>query len=134
MLTNRKAIPKEVRLQVYHKYNCRCAYCGCWIAYKDMQVDHLESVYRAELANKPVDESIDNYMPACRACNFYKSSMSLEDFREMVSTLHERLEKLFIYRLAKKYGMVVEKPMPRFYFEVYNEETKEESTFKNDTE
>lgn len=99
-----------------------------------MQVDHLESVYRAELANKPVDESIDNYMPACRACNFYKSSMSLEDFRGMVSTLHERLEKLFIYRLAKKYGMVVEKPMPKFYFEVYNEEAKEAGMFKNDDE
>lgn len=133
-MIKRKVIPKSVRLQILHKYNSRCAYCGCWLEYKDMQVDHLESVYRAELANKLVDESIDNYMPACKACNFYKSSMKLEDFREMVSTLHERLEKQFIYRLAKKYGMVVEKPMPRFYFEVYNEETKKASTFKNDDE
>lgn len=99
-----------------------------------MQVDHLESVYKAKLAKKDINETLDNYMPACRACNFYKSSMSLEDFREMVSTLHERLEKLFIYRLAKKYGMVAEKPMPRFYFEAYNEETKEEGTLKNDDE
>lgn len=30
--------------------------------------------------------------------------------------------------------MVVEKPMPKFYFEVYNEKTKEEGTFKNDDE
>ena len=34
----------------------------------------------------------------------------------------------------KKYGMVIEKPMPKFYFEVYNEEAKEAVTFENDDE
>lgn len=33
---------KELREQIYHKYDGRCAYCGREIEYKDMQVDHLE--------------------------------------------------------------------------------------------
>ena len=35
------AISKKLREQVYQKYNGRCAYCGCELAIKDMQVDHL---------------------------------------------------------------------------------------------
>ena len=37
----RKPIPKSVRKQVYAKYNGHCAYCGCELEYKDMQVDHV---------------------------------------------------------------------------------------------
>ncbi len=32
---------KQIREQVYQKYNGRCAYCGHEIAIKDMQVDHI---------------------------------------------------------------------------------------------
>ena len=34
---------KEIRENIYNKYNGHCAYCGREIAYKDMQVDHLKS-------------------------------------------------------------------------------------------
>lgn len=62
--------------------------------------------------------SIENYMPACRMCNFYKSTMSIEQFRKQIETLSERLEKIFIYRLAKKYGIVKENSENvKFYFE-----------------
>lgn len=62
--------------------------------------------------------SIENYMPACRMCNFYKSTMSIESFRKQLETLPERLDKIFIYRLAKKYGIVKEKcENVKFYFE-----------------
>lgn len=33
-------------------------------------------------------------------CNFYKSTFTLEEFRKNLETLHERLRKPFIYRLA----------------------------------
>lgn len=32
-----------VREEVYSKYNGHCAYCGCRLEYKDMQVDHIDS-------------------------------------------------------------------------------------------
>ena len=37
----RKALPKSVRIAVYQKCNGHCAYCGCDLQYKDMQVDHV---------------------------------------------------------------------------------------------
>lgn len=118
----RKAIPKAVRQQVYDSLNGHCGYCGCEIIYKEMQVDHIEAVYlhEAELNAGEAQQvnSIENYMPACRMCNFYKSTMSIESFRKQLETLPERLEKLFIYRLAKKYGIVQEIKKPvQFYFE-----------------
>lgn len=109
----RKAIPQSVRKIVYQKYNGRCAYCGCELAYKDMQVDHITSVYWNHGGNE-----VDNLMPACRMCNFYKSTYSIDEFRDRLYTITDRLEKTFIYRLAKKYGIVKEeKHTIEFYFE-----------------
>ena len=105
----RRSIPKSVRKIIYQKYGGRCAYCGCELEYKDMQVDHVQSVYWNN-----GDNEIKNLMPACRMCNFYKSTYSVEKFRELT----DRLEKTFIYRLAKKYGIVVEQKEPmQFYCE-----------------
>lgn len=51
-------------------------------------------------------------------CNFYKSAYTVEKFREQIQTIRDRLERNFIYRLAKKYGVVKESTEPiRFYFE-----------------
>lgn len=109
----RKPIPKNIREQVYRKYNGHCAYCGRELDYKDMQVDHVVSVYGNNGSN-----DIDNLMPSCRMCNFYKSTFSIEVFRKHLETLHERLQKPFIYRLALKYGLIEEhKKKVKFYFE-----------------
>lgn len=109
----RKAIPKQIRDLVYKKYNGHCAYCGCKLEYKDMQVDHVASVYFYN-----GQDTIDNLMPACRMCNFYKSTFTIEQFRERIETLYERLHALFIYRLAIKYGLIQEnKRKVLFYFE-----------------
>lgn len=112
----RKSISKKTRMEVYAKYDGHCAYCGCELEFKNMQVDHVISLYWYG-----GEESIRNYMPACRACNFYKSTLPLEEFRKHIQTITERLEKDFIYRLAKKYGIVKEVNEPiKFYFEQLN--------------
>lgn len=114
----RKQIPKKIREQVYKKYNGHCAYCGCKLEYNDMQVDHVVSVYGNNGSN-----DIDNLMPACRMCNLYKSTFSIDVFRKHLESLYERLRKPFIYRLALKYGLIEEhKKKVKFYFE--NEEEK----------
>lgn len=102
---SRKAISKATRLAVYDKCNHRCAYCGCELDYKDMQVDHIEAVY-------------------LNACNFYKSTFTLEEFRKRLSTtLFNNLEKNFNYKLLKKYGLIKEDIKPvKFYFEKLREE------------
>ncbi len=115
-MSNRKSISKHTRLKVYQKYNGHCAYCGFELALKEMQVDHIQSVYSYDGAN-----DIENYNPACRMCNFYKSTMSVEDFREQLGKILSRLEKVFIFRLAKKYGLIREIKEPViFYFEKEN--------------
>lgn len=122
-MSNRKAIPKKVREQVYQKYNGHCAYCGCEISYKEMQVDHIKSVYSTE--EKPCDEDVNdigNLMPSCRMCNFYKSTFTIEGFRTQLGKIPERLNKLFIFKLACKYGLVEPKRKEiKFYFEDFKD-------------
>lgn len=111
-MASRKRIPAKTRQAVYLKYRGRCAYCGEQIAYKEMQVDHQIPLHLDGEDNE------GNYMPACRACNYYKSTMPVDKFREQVRTLPERLRAHFIYRLARKYGIVVEMPKEiQFYYE-----------------
>ncbi len=112
-MSNRKPLPAATRKIVYEKYNGHCAYCGKKIKYKDMQVDHINSVYM-----KGEDNDISNLAPACRSCNFYKGTMTVESFRRQIGLIVERLEKVFIYRLARDYGLISEdKKDIIFYFE-----------------
>lgn len=123
----RKSIPKKIRQQVFDKYKGHCAYCGCILEYKDMQVDHIDSVYRAEYHGKEMDESIKNYMPSCRACNFYKSTFSIEEFRNNIQNkLIRKLQKDFNYKMLVKYEMIHESFKPVvFYFEQADKESED---------
>lgn len=116
---------KETRKKIYDKYNGHCAYCGCELEYKDMQVDHIipkELMAReGYVGGYPENEieCMDNYNPSCRQCNFYKSTKSLEKFRhDLEETIWHNLDKMFNYRLLKKYNQIEEhKGSIKFYFE-----------------
>lgn len=110
----RKAPTKEQRKLVYQMYEGRCAYCGCELEFKDMQVDHFNSVY----AYDGKDE-LENYMPSCRQCNFYKSTGTIEQFRQnLKETMLKGLKKTFQYRLLVKYDLIQENDKEiKFYFE-----------------
>ena len=112
---NRKRLTKAERQQVYEKYDGRCAYCGKEIEFKDMQVDHLVSLHNGGA------DSMDNYMPACRMCNHYKRTASLETFRKLISEIPHKLKRdSYIYRVGVAYGIIEprEDPKIRFHFEV----------------
>lgn len=117
-MSNRKPIPRKVREAVYRKYDGHCAYCGAKIDIKDMQVDHLIPFYNDG------EETIDNYMPACRQCNFYKSTLTIEKFRNELELIPHRLhEQMFIFRLAEKYGRFTTESVPiTFYFETFGKD------------
>ena len=125
-MSRHKAISKKTRMTLYEAYYHKCAYCGCKMDYKDMQIDHIKSVYiNTDIKKSMTDEDmydIRNLLPACRQCNFYKSSMELEDFRKrLTTTMMENLRKGFTYRLALKYGLIEECVKPiQFYFETLN--------------
>lgn len=134
----RKAISKSMREKVYKKYDGHCAYCGCELTMKTMQVDHVtpfffdeyydlkseETKEKLQLDGDFQLESFDNYMPACRSCNFYKSTFTLEKFRKRIEHILDVLERDSVpYRIGKRYGMINENKEPiKFYFEKVEEE------------
>ncbi len=117
------AISKKIRQEVYDKLGGKCGYCGRSITYKEMQVDHMipkaSYGYYSEKLNLPqCRDNINNLMPSCRSCNHYKRADTIAAFRHTMLTLHKRLEKIYIYKVALNYGVVDVKPFDgQFYFE-----------------
>ena len=117
------------RQKVFNKYDGHCAYCGKEMKYKEMQVDHLI----AKASNRPIGRdafgkyiypdinAFENLMPSCRRCNHYKRANSLDTFRYLVKTLHERIHNSYIVKVAEDYGLVDFIEWDElFYFEKYN--------------
>lgn len=127
----RKPISKATRRLVYEKYNGHCAYCGREIEMKDMQVDHIIPVMKSYYGIKEealkvrqmIEDGsfnrIDNLMPACRACNYYKSMSDIEGSRQRImNELEHTCRSSFQTKLAMQYGMITYKPWDgKFYFE-----------------
>ena len=118
-----------IRQSVYNKYGGRCAYCGKEITYKEMQVDHLfpkclAHLYTSSwsiLTDNLIGESVEdfsNLMPSCRRCNHYKRAYRLEEFRDMMVTIHKRIAENYICKVGLDYGIIIIKPFSgKFYFE-----------------
>ena len=101
------------RAEVYHKYNGHCAYCGCDITLKTMQIDHIHPKYLGG------EDKIENYNPSCRSCNNRKQTLSVESFRKELLMAHERLLRdNTTYRIANRFGYLGKtKERIVFYFE-----------------
>jgi 5-methylcytosine-specific restriction endonuclease McrA len=109
----RRKLSKAERQEVYDKCGGHCAYCGCEITIKQMQVDHVQPI------SVNGEDVMGNYLPACRSCNNYKHSMTLETFRAMAEKWHDSLMRdSAAYRIAFRFGRVVPKTgRVEFYFE-----------------
>lgn len=117
----RRKLSKEERQSVFHKCEGHCAYCGKVIAIQEMQADHvipMEFYDAYKAVGKDID-NIDNMLPACRSCNNYKSTLTLEKFRAAIEKWPAVLERGNVtFRNAVRFGMVILKPHPvQFYFE-----------------
>ena len=108
------------RKAVWQKYGGRCAYCGCEITINEMQVDHVKPKRIGG------SDDMDNLKPSCRLCNHYKRAMSLEEFRTWaLGELVGRLRKIYIVRVAEKYGMItINNYDKKFYFEKIKDANK----------
>lgn len=115
-MANRRKLKQQERMEVYRKMGGRCAYCGCVLEYKDMQVDHVKPINGW---SEEGPDTLENMLPACRSCNHYKSAMSIESFRKMVENMPTALERDSVtYRNAVRFGLVVPNQHPVvFYFE-----------------
>jgi len=112
---------KVDRMAVLEKYGNKCAYCGNDITLKTMQVDHI---WPQRLGYKP-DNSFENLNPSCRSCNHYKRAETLHHYRTLMQTIQDRLIKIYIFRVALNYGIIIIKPFDgKFWFEKWKEEQK----------
>lgn len=113
---------KATRLQVYGKYNGHCAYCGKAIELKDMQVDHIGPQCAYNVIDKADADHIHNLNPSCYRRNHYKRGGGIEYLRKLLQTLHERIRKDYICKVAEDYGIIKVEPWDgTFYYEKESE-------------
>ena len=108
----RKKLSNAERRGIYDKCKGHCAYCGCELEYRDMQVDHVIPLRRGGA------DDIENMLPACRSCNHYKATLTAEEFREYVSKIPDRLQRDSIpYQVGARFGIIRVHRDVRFYCE-----------------
>ena len=111
---------QELRKQVWNKYDKHCAYCGKLLEYNDMQVDHYWP-HRNGMIPKKFSDKFDNLMPSRRRCNHYKRAWPPEEFRRLMKTLSDKIQKTYLAKVAVDYGILQFKPFDGvFYFEKFN--------------
>jgi len=127
-------IDKTVREKVYNKFDGRCAYCGCKILFHQMHIDHIHPqsmshFYDAEPSVKKEYglrgdnvNHIDNLFPACRSCNNYKATFSIDVLRKELEEQPRKLRVQSIIKLCERFGIIEIKEKPiKFYFETIGE-------------
>lgn len=110
------------------KFGGRCAYCGS-VLDKRFHVDHLEAVgrimdyvrgygfKRSGALMKPENDTLENMMPACPACNIDKHAMPLEMWRQKLERSADVLQRnSTTYRHALRFAQVVETRRPVVFF------------------
>lgn len=112
-MTKRKQFTKSQRKAVWDKTGGHCAYCGCLIELRQMQIDHVTPL------RKGGTNDFDNLLPACRSCNHYKDTFTVEQFRANIAEIPRVLVRdSASYRTAKRYGIIKESNEGIiFYFE-----------------
>lgn len=125
MIPKRKPITKSQRAVVWEKCGGHCAYCGRQICISEMQVDHVAPLELYEALTHGTDlqgtspNCADNLLPACRSCNNYKSTLTVEKFRAMIERWPDVLMRDSVtYRNAVRFGLITAQPHKiEFYFE-----------------
>ncbi len=116
---------KELRLKILGKFNGRCAYCGCDLNYRNLQVDHIVPLFRGsddrELSLYGVkrgSNDISNLNPCCASCNSSKSTFTLENWRNEIAKKHKKLLRdNSSYRILNRFGLIKTVGNVQFYFE-----------------
>lgn len=108
----RKKLTKECRRLLHQKFNYRCAYCGCNLAYNEMTADHIHPLEKHGL------DVIENIVPACYECNNFKDHFTLEQFRRNILLLQNTAPYDEITnRIFEKYNLKNNPHTLTFYFE-----------------
>ena len=115
-MAERRKFNKKERKEIYDKMQGRCAYCGIMLNIEDMQVDHVIPLHRGGT------NDMSNLVPACRGRNHYKSTLTLEQFREMIWNIPDRLmHQSVAYQVGSRFDLFTTNQLAKkkrlFYFE-----------------
>ena len=72
-MASRKAIPKKVRFEIFKRDGFTCQYCGAHPPSVILNIDHIHPVALGG------DNSDDNLVTSCQACNLGKGAIELAD-------------------------------------------------------
>ena len=114
-------LTKTQRKELKQKYDGRCAYCGSVLGDK-WHADHFEAIRRNGDGTclNPEHDVIENFMPACTACNHNKRSMPLESWRNLLAHYRDVqvIRDCSQIRHLIRFGLVEFNPKPIvFHFE-----------------
>lgn len=100
---SRLQLTKAQRMAVYAKMHGHCAYCGTTLRPEDMQVDHVTPLARGG------SDTFDNMFPACRSCNHYKHTLTVERFRKALEQMPAvLLNNSATFRNAARFGLIIQ--------------------------
>lgn len=109
---------ESMRERVLAKFGSRCAYCGCVLSLKTLQVDHFEPLRRGDAGDKAHLEVFENYYPACRSCNYYKNTLDIEGFRVRMDLMITNLRRQSTVKALVRFDKILFVGEPvTFYFE-----------------
>jgi hypothetical protein len=112
------------RREIWNKSGGKCWYCGCELPEKGWHADHFEPVLRAfdivprdkrKNPNKfevrhnggfenPELDNQENLVPSCAPCNLFKSTFSVEMFRNEIKKQVDRARKSSVnFRTAERF-------------------------------
>ncbi|QBQ41098.1 HNH endonuclease [Sphingobacterium psychroaquaticum] len=115
-------LTKQQRIDLYNKYEGRCAYCGVELPER-WHADHIEPIVRDWVkggCERPENNRLENLNPSCPSCNIIKNSLSLESFRQVIAGFIPSLNRDSTqYKFAKRYSLLEERDVEvRFWFEL----------------
>lgn len=96
----RKSVSKTQRTAIASLTNFRCAYCGISLE-KSWPLDQINPFFKGGL-----DEP-ENLIAACRSCNYYKATYTVNEFREQISKWTTRLQRDSVtFKNALRFGLI----------------------------
>lgn len=97
----KKRYTKEERKRLLEEFDCKCAYCGCDLNLRTMQLDHIIPLERNG------KEELSNIFPVCKDCNTYKGLQTYNDFKASVARIPLTLgKKTASFRMLQRLGFV----------------------------
>lgn len=122
-------LTKGQRNEVLKRFEERCAYCGAPLTNETMHVDHKNPMFRNDTDHQVQSmgrirgsNDFSNLYPACRRCNLWKSTLTVEGFRDHITkSLQRLLRDTPNFKLALDFGLIElnDKYKVMFWFENY---------------